>query len=979
MVYPRYYHRVECPDPDVLNALASGGMSSEQRIAIANHASTCAACHAAIDALLVSRDGEVVESLAITLGIDRAKAETLPEPIAARSRPRPLAAGDMVDRYVIEAALGAGGMGVVYRARDPELGRAVAIKVLRQGLGGERLRREAQALARLSHPNVVAVYDVGTHGGLPFIAMALVEGDDLRQWLRTARDRQAVLDVLVAAGHGIAAAHDVGLIHRDLKPDNIFVANTGQVLVGDFGLARGVDSVERATTAGVSASEVDTPSDLTRSGTVLGTPAYMAPEQAAGGATIWSDQFSFCVMAWEAFTQVRPFAGATTGEILDNMRAQTIVEPTGDHALPSRIGAALRRGLQVDPALRFASMTALLGALEPRRRARWIVAGTAGAAIAALAATIVITQRPSASPQADPVAAVSCGGEDRMLDGAWTPVRRAEVERALSRRPGSEITTKRTLAMLDHSAGAWIAARRAACATARTAADRRVYDQQVECFDAARRELELVVETLSAATGPGSSDAIEFVENTPPVERCSNPAALVHVAPPDPDRRAGVDRVRAGLVRNRVAGQLRVGDAWPVLQKLRGDAEAIGYLPLVGEVARAEATQAYARDDYAAAETAARRALAIADQLRDDLSRAHVAALLGWILTRQGKFEAAAEQIAAAEAAWARAGKDPRIEVEILTARADVARIQHQPDRVAATERLVDRVRQVYGPTSIRLAKSLMTLLPMYASDQQELSQRAAREASEIWALQAGSLDQAVMTAIGKVDEAKQAGDLRLAIQKQLEVIAVVAAAAPGGADEAIVLQELGSYYELATRWDDAAQAYQRALDIYQRGASSDRQVMFDAMAALGRMRLESGNAVAAVTLLELARGMITRTLPANRDDASILLVGLGRAYAASNRNADAIAVLEPLVEPLRKAVPPRSMRFGLVCSTLATALWSAGGARDRDRARALASDARTAWKATAVELGADPMRVDQQRLLVERQQALAEWVASHP
>jgi eukaryotic-like serine/threonine-protein kinase len=180
--------------------MAENRLSGAERIAVANHAATCSSCRDVISALM---------------GWDPASAT-------------PLTEGATIDRYVIESRLGAGGMGVVYAARDPDLGRRVAVKLVRAGDDDERLRREAQALAKLSHPNVVAVHDVGKHGDQLFIAMALVEGADLRRWLRTSPAVTDILRHLLAAGRGLAAAHAAGLIHRDLKPDNIFVSDTGQ-------------------------------------------------------------------------------------------------------------------------------------------------------------------------------------------------------------------------------------------------------------------------------------------------------------------------------------------------------------------------------------------------------------------------------------------------------------------------------------------------------------------------------------------------------------------------------------------------------------------------------------------------------------------------------------------------------------------------------------------------------------------------------
>jgi formylglycine-generating enzyme required for sulfatase activity/predicted Ser/Thr protein kinase len=388
---------MNCPEAEKLVAMVSGDLSLEVRTEVANHAAGCAPCHAALEALLHSHAvGTPADPMGSTLAAEHENIEVMAEPDEDPAHRRhELSAGDRVHRYVIETVLGRGGMGVVYRARDPELGRAVAIKVLQHGTGGgERLLREAKALAKLSHPNVVTVHDVGTHDGQPFIAMALVEGQTLRQWLATPRTRRAVLDVLLAAGRGIAAAHEAGLIHRDLKPDNIFVAHNGQVQVGDFGLVRGIDLWEREAAGSVDegepAPDEPAPDELTsdeltpwftRSGMVLGTPAYMAPEQAVGAATTASDQFSFCVTAWEAFTGARPFAGTTATEIIANIRGGSLVEPEDERALPPRIDAALRRGLAADPERRFPSMAALLSALEPTQRthgvtpAPWVAPG----------------------------------------------------------------------------------------------------------------------------------------------------------------------------------------------------------------------------------------------------------------------------------------------------------------------------------------------------------------------------------------------------------------------------------------------------------------------------------------------------------------------------------------------------------------------------------------------------------------------------
>ncbi|HEU4536449.1 MAG TPA: serine/threonine-protein kinase, partial [Polyangiaceae bacterium] len=232
-----------------------------------------------------------------------------PAPAASESTPAgrfgdaPLEPGTRVGRYRIVEWVGAGGMGVVYAAFDPELNRKVAIKVLRYEVGKddrqrrqfeERLRREAQVMARVAHPNVAAVYDVSEYGGRAFVAMEYIEGETLARWLkRRERPWPAVLERYVAAGRGLAAAHAAGLVHRDFKPQNVLVGEDGRVLVTDFGLARSVGDDE----ATAPFLKAETPSPfVTEPGQIVGTPAFMAPEQRSGcPVDARADQYSFCL------------------------------------------------------------------------------------------------------------------------------------------------------------------------------------------------------------------------------------------------------------------------------------------------------------------------------------------------------------------------------------------------------------------------------------------------------------------------------------------------------------------------------------------------------------------------------------------------------------------------------------------------------------------------------------------------------------
>ncbi len=286
-----------------------------------------------------------------------------------------LVPGDNIGRYEIVGVLGAGGMGRVYRARDPDLNRDLAIKVLRQapgsGSGGlaHRLLREAQAMARLKHANLATVYDVGAVRGEVFIAFEFIDGATLGAWMREpGRTNDERLKALIAAGRGLEAAHSAGVIHRDFKPDNVLVAKDGEVKVVDFGLARGIEaSGATGDEPGVKPPSQDALAiDLTMTGSLLGTPAYMAPEQHRGVASdARADQFGFAVSAWEALYGERPFRGKTLEIIAAAIIGGELQPPPDGAGVAPPIEAALRRALSVDPEQRFPDMDALLTALSP--------------------------------------------------------------------------------------------------------------------------------------------------------------------------------------------------------------------------------------------------------------------------------------------------------------------------------------------------------------------------------------------------------------------------------------------------------------------------------------------------------------------------------------------------------------------------------------------------------------------------------------
>jgi hypothetical protein len=310
--------------------------------------------------------------------------------------------GSRIGRFVVVGELGSGGMGVVYSAHDRELDRKVALKVLRAAAATEeermRMLREGQAMARVTHPNVITVYEVGVEGTIVFLAQELLDGGTLGKWLEKRHTEQEILDKFVAAGRGLAAAHAAGLVHRDFKPDNVLLGQDGRVRVSDFGLARALGAVADPLAATTRANGPRRDAELSRSpmspltatGAVMGTPMFMAPEQHNGErADERSDQFSFCVALYHALYGDWPYGGKTAVALADNVIHGRLQPPPKSRSVPGRLRKLLLRGLATDPAARYPSMDALLAELAyvPARKLRR--AAIAGALVAVVGGALI--------------------------------------------------------------------------------------------------------------------------------------------------------------------------------------------------------------------------------------------------------------------------------------------------------------------------------------------------------------------------------------------------------------------------------------------------------------------------------------------------------------------------------------------------------------------------------------------------------------
>jgi tetratricopeptide (TPR) repeat protein len=545
--------------------------------------------------------------------------------------------GAAVGRYVVLGKLGAGAMGVVYTAHDPELDRKVALKLLRPRGGAERVAKghrrllaEAQALARLSHPNVVVVHDVGEHTGQVFVAMEFVEGHTLAAWIGQGRHPwPEALDVLVQAGRGLAAAHARDLVHRDFKPDNVMIGDDGRVRVMDFGLAR---ATEVTSTGEASSDQLPrTPEALAGSGPpvralrvpeapalhrrsrelvlthgegMVGTPAYAAPEQLAGGrGGAAGDQFSFCVTLWEALHGCRPFVGETLPELAAKILAGELAEPPPGARVPPWLRRIVERGLAKDAERRWPSMDALLTALaRGRTRARQRKGVGAAALVVATAAGVAGWRYESEQRRIR-----ACEAEGAAITEVWndevaTALRDAMVATGVGH---AEVTAQKLTPWLDAQARGWQESRTTACLHAEVEGtwDADTLDRSRWCLDERRMELEALVGELRRGTASSLAAAVPAATRLLRLETCTDPFSLSRLPAPPMHERAAIVEVRVDLLH---AGALQqTGSYDEGLEVARGaleQAQALAWPPLVAAARRRVGALHERRGEYAEAE-----------------------------------------------------------------------------------------------------------------------------------------------------------------------------------------------------------------------------------------------------------------------------------------------------------------------------------------------------------------------------------------
>lgn len=837
-----------------------------------------------------------------------------PDTVSATSLPdrRPaLRRGSVVGRYVVIDRAGEGGMGVVYKAYDPELERAVALKLLHAGpRGGEdaerrsaRLLREAKALARLQHPHVVAVHDVGTFDGDVFLATEFVEGAPFKSWLLVEKPPTAeILRVMIAAGEGLAAAHRAGLIHRDVKPGNLHVGKDGRVRVLDFGLAR-ADISEEVTHDDIldgppSSSPGSFDAPLTRVGHVVGTPRYMAPEQHSG-ATVdaRSDQFSYCATLYEGLYGESPFEPGDD-DYRTSVTSGKLRPAPADARVPRRLRQILVRGLSPRPEDRWPSMDALLDELrrDPAATGRRMIVGAAAVlVVGALVAAVTM----GAAKKAAPV----CVGAEGNLAGVWDEPAKHALSSAFaaSGATGANEAYVRVERTLDDYASRWTAMRKGACVATRvrTEQSEEMMDLRMECLDERLGELRAQVQVLTHADAATVGKAAQAAGSLPLLDGCADTVALrAPVRPPgDPATRARVEAVRTRLAEGH-ARQLvgEYAEALGIATAATTDATALGYRPLEAEALYLLADVEDDQGDYKASEHTMLRAAtaAIAGHHDQMLARA-LAALVVEVGLRQARFEEAHAWASLAEAAAVRG--DARVRGEVPR---NVGRLLYREGRFAEartqTEACLAVWRPALGEKAFAIAGPLTDLGNGYYAEGDyaravEMYERSIAVLEETVGPES-TLLAANLNNLG--DVASHVGEYDRALAATQRAVRLwTAGLGPEHPKVALALHTLGDVYLRRGDPERALTEYHRSLVIYDKTLGPDSPETAYAVEGIADALRALGDTKSALPMYQRALAIREKALGPTHVEVAETLTGLGEVKLVTGDAKQATALLE--------------------------------------------------------------------------------------
>ncbi|MCY0989256.1 tetratricopeptide repeat protein [Nannocystis sp. ILAH1] len=992
-----------CPEENTITEFVAGMLSREESARVEAHAAACPACRRLLSAL--ARSPSRAASASFT-GPD--------EDVASQ---RSLARGALVGRYVVLETLGVGGAGVVYAAYDPELNRKVALKLLRSPAFERsheqrgRLMREAQALARLSHPNVVAVYDVGTLGSSVFIAMELIEGMTLAAWLAQRKHSwRVIVEIFKKVGQGLAAAHAEGLIHRDFKPANVLVGRDGRVCVVDFGLVRSSAARTEAEVS-ISAEVVEPFDEITQAGAFLGTPAYMAPEQFENSVVDASaDQFSFCVGLFAALYQRRPYSINTREVIRAEAQRGKLPNVEGGPAVPAFVRRVLERGLRLAPEERFSSMAELLAALSRDPRQTWRRMAFAGLGVGALGVSIFAAAQFAGEP------APLCQGSAAKFAQVWSDEARETIHArfvATGMAHAEDIwdTVSRTL---DAYGRGWSAMHSDACEATRVRGEQsdELLSLRMLCLDRRLTEVRTLTALLGAVDADGVTKAVDAAFGLTSVAACANLEALrMPVRAPE----GGEQAVEARAIETMLAqakflaslGRHEAGLAEAARAVER--ARALAHPPTEAEALETLGAIQLEAVDPKAAESSLRAAYATAHAGRHDRIAARAAIALVFVVGSQlFQAEAGREWAFHARAALERWGADPELEgslhanfgsllynagdftaaraefAESLAVREQALGAEHrqtaqslelvaiaasaQGDAEAArahlgratelSRKLFGAKHPAYGAILVRTGNQL--LLEDRAAEAEALFAEAL---ALVEAARGEDHPQVAVILLNTSGALRKLGKGRAALdaaRRALRSFEATEGARPLVAD---ALSAIGRAESDLGDLDAALAAHRSALAIYEEVFGAEHEQVGNVLENLGDVLLRRNDVAAALDHYERALALREKALGAEFIDNAFALAGIGEAHVMRGEAATAIAPLERAQALLEKHQIFPSL-LARVHFLLARALWDAG--RSQEQALGLAARAQEGFRSLATPIGdADATRV-------------ADWLASH-
>jgi eukaryotic-like serine/threonine-protein kinase len=900
---------------------------------------------------------------------DTPTTDEAPRPPAADA---PLERGACIGRYVILERLGAGGMGVVYQAYDPELNRPIALKLLqadKDERARDRLLREAQALARLSHPNVIAVHDVGSIDEQVFIATEFVDGQTLRRWLREPHRRGEILDVFLAAGEGLVAAHAAGLVHRDFKPDNVMVGRDGRVRVLDFGLVRaafepqnpigGALAAPDAGEATVSArrSAKSSPSTATRdkreppsataasgsasaplpalspeaakllahassssrlsaplthAGTIMGTPSFMAPEQHLGEeADERADQFSFCLSLYEALYDAPPFADRDA--VLDG----NISDPPASARVPRWLRQVLVRGLALSPAARHPSMAALLAALraDPSvrrgRTLRW-------AGLVAMVVLVAVAWRIQVRQQA------RAGlGAERRLVGVWDEPRRAAVRASFraSGKPYAESVLHMVEDAFDDYARSWVSAHVNACEATRMRGEQsqQMLDLRMACLSDRLTQLGTLTELYTHADEQTIDRASTTAATLPRIDTCADTVALRAPVPPpeDPTVRRRVEEERDQLARAkafRLAAKYDRG--LQIIRAALAQIAPLSYRPVEAE-ARLELGRILTEHgDFAEATHAFHDALVAAMAGRHEEVQAwSLVYLMMAVGEHQAHYEEAESWAELAEAAVGRLQPDQEVRRVFHIRRSALRSLESKlDDAFRDAQRALELTLRDVGTDSLATADALQSVGSI------EWHKAQFKEALEHYysamAIYQRRLGPAHPT-VGKLwsrigDVQGDSGQLEQALAQHRRALEVMTAINPNHPFIATIRNNMGADLNGLGRVKEAADEYRIAYEQWNQrlGPSHETAV---ALHNLGNAMVKLNRLEEAVEYYDRSYAVCEKVLGLDHELTGLTLHAMGEAYLKMGKLDEAMPRLGRALAIIEKAMGPKHLDLAAV------------------------------------------------------------------